>query len=278
MQRVINQVQINWPKDLIIRFLYIKLAPYFQRDLLFFLANDEEKEKQYRQGFVNRLPYVVCSTLADFYVNLFSQFDINAKKVIATSAKIPLFAIIVEGDYGWYYLDPLNDLFSNQYGIKPFFFGIIPHYNTICNTHPEIIRLPNEYVDELDLSLNINFLDNFFNDLHKSLTSRKSANIFFGLPTDFSLDLKAKKLQFYSDELINLGNVNGPFERALLYKYLNDRILNRGEKRFTKVRIIDAKGNPHISIETEDYDKFSFWEEDKEDGKYVLTQKNIQFK
>lgn len=278
MKNIINQVQSGWSKDLIIRFLYIKLAPYFQRDLLFFLVSDDEKEAQYRQGFINRFPHVVCSTLADFYVDLFRQYGIDAKKVMANSAKIPLFGVIVQGDYGWYYLDPLSDLLANQYGLRPYFFGIIPHYNTIRSNHPELIKLPYEYVDELDGTLKINYLDDFFENLHHVLTNKKSAAAFFGFSSDVSIDLKDRKLQFYGDELINLGNVNGPFERAQLYKFLNDRILNRGEKRHTCVRIADWMDNPHVAIETEDYDKISFWEEEKRDGVYVLTKKRVKSK
>lgn len=274
MEEVINQVQSNWSKDLVIRFLYIKLAPYFRRDILYFLANDEEKEIQYKQGFINRFPHIVCSTLADFYVDLFKQFGINAKKVIANSAKIPLFAVIVEGDYGWYFLDPLNDLFSNQYGIRPDFFGIIPRYKTIRSTHPELIILSHEYVSELDKTLDINYLDDFFSNLHKILTNRRDAREFFGLPRNVSIDLKERKLQFYNDELINLGNVNGTFERAKLYKYLNDRILNRSEKRYTKVRIVDWIDNPHITFELINYEGSILYEEEKQNGKYVLTKKH----
>ena len=68
---LLKQVQSSWPKDVIIRYLYIKLAPCFKRDLKYFLAPEEVKEAEYAQGFINRFPDVVCSTLADFYVNLF---------------------------------------------------------------------------------------------------------------------------------------------------------------------------------------------------------------
>lgn len=272
MEEIINQVKSNWSKDLVIRFLYIKLAPYFQRDLLYFLANDEEKENQYKQGFINRFPNIVCFTLADFYVDLFKQFGIAAKKVIANSAKIPLFAVIVKGDYGWYFIDPLNDLFSNQYGLKPYFFGIIPRYKTICHNHPEIVKLSHEYVAELDTTLDINYLDDFFSNLHEKLTNRRAAKEFFGFSCEEAVDLKERKLQFYNDKLINLGNVNGPYERAQLYKYLNDRILNRTEKRFTKVRLVDGLDNPHISIELINYGENILYEEEKQDSKYVLTK------
>ena len=272
MEKIINQIQSNWSKDLIIRFLYIKLAPYFERDLLYFLASQKEKEEQYKQGFINRFPHIVCATLADFYVDLFKQFDISAKKIQVNSAHIPLFALIVKGDKGWYYLDPLSDLFSNQYGLKPYFFGVIPRYKTIRSTHPEMIRLPHEYIEELDFTLEINYLDDYFNGLHLILTNRKSANAFFDLPQNERIDLKEIKIKFYSNELINLGNVNGPFERALLYKFLNDEILNKGEKRFTKVRLIRGIENPHISLELIDREKSIIYEEIKQDKKYILTK------
>ena len=273
MEEVINQVQNNWSKDLIIRFLYIKLAPYFQRDLLYFLASDKDKEKQYKQGFINRFPHIVCSTLSDFYVDLFKQFGINAKKVIANSAKIPLFAIIVQGEYGWYFLSPINDLFPNQYGLKPYFFGIIPRYKTICNNHPEIIKLPYEYVKELDTTLNIDFLDDFFADLHQIFTNRKKASRFFNLPQEEKIDLKERKLQFYNNELINLGNVEGLFERAQLYKYLNDRILNRGEKRHVCIRIEDWPHNPHINLEIQNKTENITYKEEKQEKTYRLVKK-----
>lgn len=273
MEKVIKQVQSNWSKDLIIRFLYIKLAPYFSRDLLYFLADDEEKERQYKMGFINRFPHVVCSTLADFYVDLFNQFDIEAKKIVANSAKIPLFAVIVKGDYGWYFLDPISDLFYNQYGLKPYFFGVIPHYKTIYNEHSELVKLTHEYVNELDKILDINYVDIFFEELHQILTNRKSANEFFGFSKEMTVDLKERKLQLYNGQLINQGKVNGPFERAQLYKFLNDRILNRSEKRYVKVRLVDGTFNPHISLELINLDRRIFYEEEKENGRYVLTKK-----
>lgn len=273
MEKVINQVKNNWSKDLVIRFLYIKLAPYFQRDCQYFLASSEEKKRQYKQGFINRFPHVVCSTLADFYVDLFNQFGINAKKVIATSAQIPLFAIIVEGDYGWYFLDPINDLFSNQYGLKPYFFGIIPRYKTINNNHPEMIKLSSKYVEELDTALGINYFDDLFSDLHSIFVNRKNANEFFGIPRGVSIDLRERKLQFYSNKLINLGNVNGPLERAKLYQYLNDKSFNRSEKHFTRVRLISKLNDFHVSIELINYEKSTLYEEEKQGKKYVLTKK-----
>ncbi len=273
MKEILNKINRSWPKDLIIRYLYIKLAPFFQRDLLYFLVTEEEKERQYKQGFINRFPNIVCSTLADFYVNLFNQYGINAKKIIANSAKIPLYAVIVEGDNGYFYIDPLNDLFYNQYGLKPFFFGNIPHYKTLSNNYKELIKLPYEYIQELDKYLNFNFLDKLFNQMHETFTDRKLANSFFGYPENSRIDLKENKILFYEKELINIGNVNGPFERAQLYKYLNDRLLNHSERKYTKVCLIDINENPHIALELINRDGSILFEERKRDGKYVLVRK-----
>lgn len=268
----INQVKSSWSKDIIIRFLYTKLAPYFQRDLFYFLADEKDKEQQFRQGFINRFPHIVCSTLADFYVDLFKQFGINAKKIIANSAKIPLFAMIVEGEHGWFYLDALNDLFYNQYGLKPYNFGIIPTYKTVQSHYPEIIKLPKEYVAELDEELNLTYLDDYFSIFHHILSQKKEAYEFFGLKKESKEDLKERKINLYNENFINLGNVSGPFERAQLYKFLNDQILNRGEKRFTKVRLEGGCQHPHISLELINLNGSTFFEEIKQNEVYTLKK------
>lgn len=272
MESVINQVKSNWSKDLTIRYLYIKLAPFFRRDLSYFLASDEEKERQYKMGFINNLPNIVCSTLADFYVDLFLSFGINAKKVIANSAKIPLFALIVEGDNGWYFLDPISDLFSNQYGLRPYFFGIIPRYKTINKSHPEIKKLPREYVQELDDDLDIKYLDQYFQELHTIFVNHKSALEFFNI-NNSQIDLRERKLKFYNDSLINLGKVSGAFERAQLYKYLTDRLFDRREKHHSKIWITDKETNPHIAFELTRQNNSILYEEEEINNKYVLKKR-----
>lgn len=272
MEKIINQVKSTWDKDLIIRFLYIKLAPYFQRDLEYFLKDNIEKERQYKQGFINRCPHIVCSTLSDYYVNLFKSFGIEAEKVIANSAHIPLFALVVKGDLGAYFLDPLNDLFSNQLGIRPYFFGIIPRYNTIRRTHPELVELPKQYIEEIDEELNIEYLDEYFEYLHKVLTIRQTAREFFGYDKNEKIDLKEDKYNFINDNLINLGNINGPFERAIFHKYLSQRILNHTERRFTTITLAGGKENPHVEVDIKVNGKIITYEE-KHDKKYSLKKK-----
>lgn len=274
MERIINQVKPNWSKDLIIRFLYIKLAPCFKRDLQYFLATEEEKYNQFRQGFINRFPNIVCSTLADFYVELFQEFGIYAKKIISNSAKIPLFALIVEGDHGFYFLDPINDLFSNQYGLRPYFFGIIPKYKTLQSNYPNLVYLSSEYVGELDQELGIpEFLDQRFSILHENLAHRHNACRYFHLPKDDKSDLRERKIELYNEEFINLGNVHGFYERAQLYKYLDDQIFNHGEKHYTLVEIRGGFENPYIHFELKKRNADSIiYKEEQKDGKYILMK------
>lgn len=269
----INQIQSSWTKDQTIRFLYIKLAPYVKRDLVYFLSSDEDKYKEFQQGFINRFPNVVCSTLADFYVKVFNELEINSKKVIANSAKIPLFAVIVEGDYGWYYLDPLNDLFSNQYGLKPYFFGIIPKYKTIKSNYKELVNIPKEYVQEIDDSLNIDFMDDYFEYYHQRLIHRDNANEYFDLPKGSKVDLKDKKIEVYNEKFINLGKVNGLFERAQLYKYLNDRMMNKTEKKNILIKIIAPSQNPELLFAVRTNNKVSYYQEQKNNGTYSLVKR-----
>lgn len=273
MDEIINQVKNTWSKDLIIRFLYIKLAPFVKRDLQYFLASDEERLQQYSLGFINRFPDIVCSTLADYYVELFNGFGINAKKVIATSSKIPLFAVIVEGDYGFYFLDPLNDLFSNQYGLRPYFFGVIPRYRTLRANHPEITQLEKEYVSELDEELNIKYLNEYFKALEPILKNRQRAREFFGYDKNENIDLKERKYKFINDRFINLGSVSGSFERALMYKYLSERLLNHTERRFTTTTLTGGLSNPHVEIEIKTKEGVILLEEEKQDNKYLLIKK-----
>ncbi len=272
MDEVINRVQSNWSKDLIIRYLYIKLAPYFHRDLKYFLAPSAEKERQYLSGFINRFPNIVCSTLADFYVELFKKFNIQAEKIIANSSSIPLFAIIVKGDNGWYFLNPLEDLFNNQYNLKPKAFAIIPRYKTVKYNYPFLNLLPIDYIASLDDYLQIKYIDDYFLKMHKIFTNRVSANLFFGYDKDSHIDLKEDKIKFYEQHLINLGQVNGAFERAQLYNYLNEKLFNKGERNHIKVLIDGNYDNAFISINITNRSEEITYNEEKKDGQYILKR------
>ncbi len=276
LKEILSKIDNSWSKDLIIRYLYIKISSLVQRDLLYFCATEEEKYLQYKMGFINRFPYIVCSTLSDYFVELFKTFEIKAWKIIANSAKIPLFALVVEGDLGLYFLDPINDLFSNQYGLKPQNFAVVPHYKTLKSKCPNLTSVPKEYILELDQTIfkqeKVLYRDEMIKELSNHLTQRNSASSFFQISKADRVLLTQYKLQYFSDNLINLGEVKGPFERNKLYMYLFDNLLSRNENRQVKVYLgdqIGQKANVYIKI-NKDPEHFILYKEEKENDEYKL--------
>ncbi len=277
MQKIIKSVNLSWPKDYIIRYLYVNLAPFFRRDLKYFLATDEEKYQQYQAGFINRGFDIVCSTISDYFVNLFKSFGINAVKTAANSAKIPLFAVVVEGDNGWYFIDPLNDLFNNQYGLKTTEFGIIPYYKTLNSNFPHLISLPKEYIDDIDERLGIDkSLSTYFDRLHLEMSNRNLAKELYQIPSHDRLAIFESKMSFANESLINLGKVNGAFERIRLYLFLERVLFFKTEKRNLKIYLDTIQSIPkvHIEYKTPHNGKSILLEEQKEQEQYVLKKIN----
>lgn len=273
---VLRQVKFDWPKDYIIRFLYVKLAPFLQRDLNYFRATDEEKIRQFNNGFINRFPYIVCATISDFYVEIFKKFGIRAERVKANSAAIPLFALVVEGDKGLYFLDPLNDLFRNQYGLRPHFFGAIPRYNTINTSHPNLVSLPHDYIDTIDEELGLYSsymaLHSYMNKLHDEIAPRNSAFNYFEMPRTTLTNLTQRKLELYNSKLINIGNVKGPYERSLMYAYLNGKLLDHAERQSITVKIEGPNDDAHLSVSLDKKDVHIKYEEQQEGQKFTLKR------
>ena len=252
MEKIINQTNPKWEKDYIIRNLYVRLASFFERDLEYFLASDEQKFELYQKGFKNKGNIIVCSTLADFYVELFDLFHIKAKKIPANSAKVPLFAIVVQGTHGEYYLDPLGDLFHNQYGLLPTEFGVVPRYKTLNNAFPNLIRLPEKYLREIDTELklyqNQMSLNQAFKLLHQEMTNRNVICKHFNLKYYELEKLFHQRIALTNDHLINIGNVRGPFERLSLYLFLENQLFFGYEKKNITIKI-DKEFDANCSIE-----------------------------
>lgn len=238
---IINQVDKSWSKDYIIRYLYIKLAPFFERDLGYFLASEEEKYEQYQKGFIKNGRHIVCSTFVDFYLSLFQRFGIKAMKIVANSAKIPLFAMVVEGDKGPFYLDPLGDLVNNQYGLKTTEFGVIPRYQTLNKNYPDLIKLSPTYLNQIDKNLQLypnNMpLNDYFFLIHEEMTNRNTVSKHFGIAKNNLGELFVARMDFANQHLINLGHVPGPYERLKLYLYLENQLFFGFEKKNITIKV-----------------------------------------
>lgn len=275
--KIISSINPKWSKDYIIRFLYVKLAPFFERDLEYFLKSPEEQYSEYKSGFIYRVPKVVCSTLADFYVDLYLSMGIKAKKIIANKNKIPLFALIVEGDHGWYYLDPLSDLFRNQYGLDTNYFGRIPAINkTIANDYPFLVTLPTSYLEEMDLNLHLYPYNMNLAQVYEVL--RKEMLKTYKLAKRFNIDKRNKmavteqKLIFADQYLINEGHVPGPLERVMLYKYIARMLFDSVEKRYTDIGL-DSNNNVIIVLSDLDKEPISYQEVRDTNNEYSLVRK-----
>lgn len=273
LRDILNSVSSRWSRDQKIRFLYKNLASFVYRDLHYFLQDDEEKKRQFSSGFVDRFPGVVCYTLAEFYCTVYREFGFEANIVQANSAAIPLFGVVVRGDLGYYFLNPLEDLFLNQYGLMPQAFGYVPSFNTLNTSYPNLVSLSKEYISTLDKSLGFTYLDDYFNELKPKMKNLNEACSFLGIEAPINKDIREQKLQFFSNNLINKGNVNGLFERAQLYLFLNDTLLNRREKRYVKHLIEDGlSDDPYISYMILRNDGIITYREEKTPNGYVLTK------
>lgn len=246
-QQVIESVDKAWTKDLIIRYLYVKFANFFERDLEFFFADIESQVK-----YVNNLPShigrkVICLSLCQYFQEVFEIFNINSKIVPTNDKIIPHYALIVEGSYGWYYIDPLKDLMNNQAGFRTAYYGIIPNSKSMIKLrdYSFLITLSLDYVKEMDDFLELypdGVLNDYLEKIHLELTTNK-AYIFLGSYLNRDLSnfdrrmLYKMKMIFLNQMLINKASIPGKIERAQFYNFLLCSILNHSERARTITRL-----------------------------------------
>ena len=276
----LNSINQAWTKDQIIRYLYKALAVFVRRDLKYYLESNEEKKRQFELGFINRFPDIVCYTISEFYCAALREFGIYATVEKSNSADIPLYAIVVEGERGKYFLNPLEDLFPNQYGLMPQAFGIVPRFKTINMNHPNLVRLEKEYLESIDDSLGFTYIDQTFTNLEPQMKQFKSACTILNIdPTSrTNKDIREEKIAYFANNFINLGNVNGTFERALLYKFFTDRLMDKRERNHVSVHIEDGlTPKPYISftIIRSNSENSVYHEEKTEKGYSLVLQKKI---
>lgn len=274
---IINSVDTSWPKDFIIRFLYVKLAPFFQRDLKFFFGNEE---LQYNM-FINNLPnddtHVTCYSLVNYYKKLFESFGIDCIIVTTNNNKIPHFALLVRGDMDWYFIDPLKDLMVNQVGLYTRCYGILPiEINYDDNLNIDISVLPREYIKEIDSILKLYknniYLDSIFELVHNELTTNQAykflENYFDKDIVRDSKDFYDYKMQFVNDKLLNISYIPGKIERAQYYAYMFGKICNHSERRGVLVKCL--KNMPNLVV----YNSDIYFENRDDNGRYFLKKED----
>lgn len=277
VEDTLNQVNYHWHKDLIIRYLYVKLAPFFKRDLNYYFASEDTRLTLYKAGFPYNSNEIVCKSLADIYQEILIDFNIEAKVIATSKSIIPHFALIAKGEYGWYYLDPLKDLFANQLGLITEYFGKLPDNEGNTNFFEHLTILPDEYIKSLDIELGIKYgeMDDYFERLHQILSSEKAYS-FLGLPPQQSKPLYISKINFIDKEIINLGNIPGLCERKMLYNLIIRKLFNKTEKRHIRSYIAKVNGEYKLLLEVTKLEKEPFitatYIESLEDNIYSLQK------
>lgn len=284
---IIDSVDKNWDKDLIIRYLLVNLAPFFRRDLNFFLRSDEEKIDMLKK----KIKYqndgiVICRTICEFYTDLFKSFDINTVIIKATDKYVPLYSLVVEGTYSLYYLDPLQDLMYSQYGINNYNYGLTPNWKNcvVKEQYPQIKSLSNEYVNYLDKRINrfINIIkmDDVLQSIRKDILDRTNVMQYFNLNKWDDYEVINAKLNLISKFFINNGQVNGLIERYQMYNFIKGLLFEKKLKPKIKINIYrdyDEFNNPinprlNINILDDDKNVCANYVETQIDNKYTLKR------
>lgn len=293
---IIAKVNPSWPKDLIIRYLYISLAPTFERDLNFFQATPDEQYEMYLNHYPNYDDtHVICVTICEYYEKLFKTFGIDCEIIQTNIKKVPHHGLIVHGDTKSYFIDPLKDLGLNQLGCATKFYGIIPLSTTKDNLseHPYLVTLPPKYLQEMDQYLGLlqcgMYMDDFFLELHNELMTRTNYDdilalinetpLSAGIPPHTNLYSNPKnsindyyvaaRIELMNRYLINLGNIPGIMERHQLYQYIITQIFTKQEKKKLQPYITPAG---ELTLLKRTNNQLEIYKESNDNGIFKLSR------
>ena len=275
---IISNVDKSWPKDLIIRHLYVGLAPCYERDYLFFTVPSAVQIKMFKNGELGDPNKHICTTLCQEYQTIFQNFGIESIIVPTNNEPVTQHGLIVFGDYVTYFIDPLKDLQLNQYGCETTNYGIIPLSKSQDNKslYPGLTVLDPNYLREMDSYLGFlkcgMYTSDFISSLRNEIFSGKYNTYLLSLigeTKDYgNIDtLIEAKIALMNNELINIGNVPGIIERQLIYKYLIRELFSPEEQELIKTRLGFRKELLLLH-------NMAMYEETKEqNGQYILERK-----
>ena len=270
---IITVLNNKWNADYVIRYVTVEVSKLVQRDVSFFKMHEDEKIKQLSSlNYETSYPYVVCKTLHELIRDILDCLGISSRVVKATNTKVPLYALIVDGEYGRYFIDALNDLQKVQYHIQPVTYGNIIHSNnSILNENQGFISLSLDYIREMDIQLGIienEYFSDYIERIKLTYVDRNLAMKRFGAID--SLDLLTKKIKHISHQFLNLYQVDGPLERVGIHVFFRNRLFNKTERR--QFRVILSEDNKHVIISNEFGSYTIVYEEIKENNEYSLVQ------
>ena len=273
IQKIIFKVlNHNWNTDYAIRYVTVEISKLVQRDVSFFRLSEEERLKRLPSlHYETTYPNVMCKSLHTLIKDVLDYLGINSHIVQATNSQVPLYALVVEGEHGRYFIDALNDLAKVQYRLQPVTYG-----NYIVSKHSlldpkELITIPREGIREMDLDLGI-IESEYFSDkidrIRSKFNDRNQAMRLF--ESEDGLDLIQRKLDHISDQYLNVYPINGPMERVALHVYFRNQLFNKTEREQYRVHLKEDDDQVYLLIDFGGY--VMRYEEVKEDGKYSLKK------
>lgn len=225
---VINKIDLNWPKDVIIRYCIVKLAPFFERDEYFFFAPKSVQQRLCDNSLWDiDSKKIVCYSICAYYQKLFASLGIECQLIGVQEPEIVHYILMVYGDVGWYLIDPLRDLMRHQGGFCSAYYGT--YLNVNKDDFPFLVELPREYIKKIDDFLGITKNGYYLDDKFIALTGK--------IKQYFSSDsLMEAKMSLINDWYINQANINGVIERNQYYRFITDFVFDDEERKKMRIK------------------------------------------
>lgn len=270
---ILEVLNNNWNTDYVIRYVTVEISKLVQRDVSFFKMTDDEKLDILKElNYENSYPNVICKTLHELIRDVLDYLGIESKVVIATNTKVPLYALIAEGEHGRYFIDALNDLFKVQYNIQPVTYGNYTRSNNSIIDGNKLISLDLDYIREMDLDMGLiktEYFSDYINRIKNTYIDRNQAKKIFEIES--SVELLKRKIELISEKYLNNYPVEGPHERVGLHVYLRNNLFNKSEKKFFRVCLTEDN---RVILKNEYGGQSIIYEEIKDNNKYILKKYN----
>lgn len=232
-------------KNEMIRYIYLELGKFFRRDINFFYGTDEEKIKiYYAETNPRKIKQrdIICKSLGEIYIEAFRKAGIEAEIVTKSKGKspVPHVDLIVEGDNGAkYYMNPLDDLYRIQLGLKTKTFA------TKTNKYENLDAMSDEEIKTIDNELGYTYkgmyMDEFFEMVRDSFMNKAKMKEFL---RERGQDVKGKeglseilletKLDFILEYINYNKELEGYIELSRYYRWIIHTLFTKTEQKNIK--------------------------------------------
>lgn len=246
VEEILKNAPKDVSKDVLMRYLYLELGKIYRRDTRFFYGTDEEKEKIYNQEFDlnGKNIDIICKSIGkDIYVKVFEQAGIQARCVNKeTTSPFPHIDIIASPDGGnhWYYMNPMDDLYRIQGGLKT------QRYGSRTSKYDGLDYYTEEQLREMDNLLGYTYrgmyMDEFFEMLREEFMNRAKIRRHVSqenpeltkreVNKEFLLEYK---IDFILQHISEFEKMQGYIELKKYQREIFGKMLNKAEREKIKI-------------------------------------------